>query len=177
MGMELASHPFLDEFYPDHDGADALRAQRVHLEALATLFPVVAAVDQFQHWIYTNPAHTRADREACWVHLNQRFGGSVDWTGMEDLMAISWHRILHLFGVPFYYIEYGIAQLGAVQLWLAYKKDPVGAVDAYINALSLGGSRPIPDLYAAANLTFGMGPDIIARLWSEVEREIDLLPA
>lgn len=180
MGMELTAHPFLDEFYPKETAAtngDAARAQRVHLESITGLMPVVAAVDQFQHWMYTNPGHTRAQREACWVALNERFGGSIDWTGMEDLLAVSWHRILHLFGVPFYFIEYGIAQLGAVQLWLNYMKNPRGAIASYVSALTHGGSRPIPDLYAAAGLQFDMGPAIIARLWSAIEGELKKLPA
>jgi len=180
MGMELTAHPFLDEFYPpDAQGVspDAMRAQRVHLEAIAGLLPIVAAVDQFQHWVYTNTGHTRAQREAYWSTLNDRFGGGIDWTGLEHLLAVSWHRILHLFGVPFYYIEYGIAQLGAIQLWLNYKQNPAQAIDSYVQALTLGGARPIPDLYAAAGLSFDMGPEIIARLWNAVEEELRKLPA
>ncbi|MBC7772486.1 MAG: M3 family oligoendopeptidase [Pyrinomonadaceae bacterium] len=180
MGMELTAHPFLDEFYPKETAAsngEASRAQRVHLESITTLLPVVAAVDQFQHWMYTNPNHTRAEREAYWVTLNDRFGGSVDWTGMEDLLAISWHRILHLFGVPFYFIEYGIAQLGAVQLWLNYLNNPSKAIASYISALTEGGSLPIPDLYTAAGLRFEMGPAIITRLWTAIEGELKKLPA
>jgi len=180
MGMELTAHPFLDEFYPPHTSTtngDSSRAQRVHLESITGLMPVVAAVDQFQHWMYTNPAHTRAQREAYWVSLNDRFGGSVDWSGMEDLLAVSWHRILHLFGVPFYFIEYGIAQLGAVQLWLNYLHNPKDAIANYIAALSHGGSRPIPDLFLAAGLKFDMGPEIIAKLWNQIENELKKLPA
>lgn len=180
MGMELTAHPFLDEFYPAEtavSNGEASRAQRVHLESITGLMPVVAGVDQFQQWIYTHPNHTRAEREAYWVKLNDRFGGLTDWTGMEDLLAVSWHRILHLFGVPFYFIEYGIAQLGAVQLWLNYKNDPKKAIASYISALKQGGSRPIPELFTAAGLRFDMGPAIIARLWSAIEGELKKLPA
>jgi oligoendopeptidase F len=175
MGMELTAHPFMDEYYPgDPDAAD--RARRFHLEQLAGLLPIVAVVDQFQHWIYTHKGHTRAERTRVWVELSRRFGGEVDWTGLEDFLDTSWHRILHLFSVPFYYIEYGIAQLGALQLWLNYRADPRAAITQYKSALALGGSRPIPDLYRACGLEFNMGPDMTRRLWAEVEKELAHLP-
>jgi oligoendopeptidase F len=179
MGMELTAHPFLDEFYPPGPGGQAdgaLRAQRVHLEQLATLLPVVAVVDQFQHWIYTNPGHTREQRMRQWEDLNDRFGAAVNWEGLEDYLMTSWHRILHLFGVPFYYIEYGIAQLGALQLWANYRRDAKKAIADYKSALALGGSRPVPELFSAASLEFDMGPGMIGRVWREVESELRRLP-
>ncbi|MCH7849645.1 MAG: M3 family oligoendopeptidase [Planctomycetes bacterium] len=173
MSMELLAHPFLDEFY---DEAQAARAKRTHLEEMARLLPWIATIDAFQHWIYTNPTHSRDDRTAYWLELNDRFGAAVSWDGIEQFRAVSWQRQLHLFEVPFYYIEYGIAQLGALQLWLQYKQDPTKAIDNYTRAMSLGGSRPLPELFAAADLTFDFGPETMKRLMDEVQNELEKLP-
>ena len=173
MSMELLAHPFLDEFY---DEAQAARAKRTHLEEMARLLPWIATIDAFQHWIYTNPTHSRDDRTAYWLELNDRFGAAVSWEGIEQFLAVSWQRQLHLFEVPFYYIEYGIAQLGALQLWLQYKQDPTKAIDNYTRAMSLGGSRPLPELFAAAQLTFDFGPATMKRLMDEVQAELETLP-
>ena len=173
MSMELLAHPFLDEFY---DEAQAARAKRTHLEEMARLLPWIATIDAFQHWIYTNPTHSRDDRTAYWLELNDRFGAAVSWEGIEQFLAVSWQRQLHLFEVPFYYIEYGIAQLGALQLWLQYKQDPTEAIDNYTRAMSLGGSRPLPELFAAAQLTFDFGPATMKRLMDEVQAELETLP-
>lgn len=174
MSMELASHGYLDEFYTPPDAA---RAMRVHLEQVVTLLSWVAVVDQFQHWIYTNKGHSVADRHAKWGELNTRFGAAVDWTDLEVFLNTAWHRVLHLFGVPFYYIEYGIAQLGALQVWINYRKDPARAIADYKRALALGGSRPLPELFSAAGLRFDFSPAAIERLWGEVESELARLPA
>jgi oligoendopeptidase F len=175
MGMELTAHPFMDEYYPG-EPATADRARRFHLEQISGLLPIVALVDQFQHWIYTNIGHTSDERRQVWIDLNKRFNGDVDWTGLDDYLSTSWHRILHLFSVPFYYIEYGIAQLGALQLWLNYKRDPRSAIEHYKHALALGGSRTIPELYKACGLEFEMGAPMTRRLWNEVENELKRLP-
>lgn len=173
MSMELTAHPYLDEFYA---GADADRARRRHLEALATLLPWVAVIDQFQQWVYTNPGHTRQQREAAWLDIYGRLGPAHDWTGLEHLRATVWHRQPHLFGSPFYYIEYGIAQLGALQLWANYRRDPAKAIADYKAGLSLGGSRPLTELFAGANLSFDFSPNRIKATWAEVERELAKLP-
>ncbi len=173
MSMELLAHPFLDEFY---DEVQAARAKRTHLEEMARLLPWIATIDAFQHWIYTNPTHSRDERTACWLELNDRFGAAVSWEGIEQFLAVSWQRQLHLFEVPFYYIEYGIAQLGALQLWLQYKQDPTKAIANYTRAMSLGGSRPLPELFAAAELTFDFGPATMKRLMDEVQAELTTLP-
>lgn len=173
MSMELLAHPFLEEFYSP---ADANRARRVHLEALVNLLAWVAQIDQFQHWIYTHPGHSVADRRAQWLRLNDRFSADVDWAGFEPTLETSWHRVLHLFNSPFYYIEYGIAQLGALQLWNNYRRDRSSAIDAYKRALALGGSRPLPELFEAAGLRFDFAPAIISELWSQVEAELASLP-
>ncbi len=173
MTMELFAFPFLDEFY---DEAEAARARRKRLEDLATLLPWVATIDAFQHWLYTHPGHTREQRTAQWIELDERFGPAVSWSGLESFREMSWQRQGHLFGVPFYYIEYGIAQLGALQLWLQYRQDPVRAVANYKKALALGGSRPLPELFAAAELDFSFGPETMQRLMAEVQKELDSLP-
>lgn len=174
MSMELLTFPQLDEFYSPEDGA---RARRDLLENLATLLPWVATIDAFQHWVYTNPGHTRAERTECWIDLNRRFGGEIDWTGHEDALASLWHRQLHLFGSPFYYIEYGIAQLGALQMWRQSRRDPTAAVANYKRALSLGGSKPLPDLFRSAGLTFDFGAETVRGLMEEVQAELATIPA
>jgi oligoendopeptidase F len=173
MSMELLAHPYLDEFY-DEDQAN--RARRTHLEDLARMLPWIATIDAFQHWMYTNPDHTREQRTAKWLELDDRFGPAVDWTGLEAYRESTWQRQLHLFGVPFYYIEYGIAQLGALQLWLQSRRDERKALGNYVSALQLGGSRPLPELFAAAELKFDFGPETMRGLMDEVKRELDELP-
>ncbi len=174
MTMELLGHPFLDEFY---DEAGAARARRRHLEDLAVLLPWIAIIDAFQHWIYTNPGHSRQERTAFWEELDRRFGPAVSWSGLEHFRAASWQRQGHLFGVPFYYIEYGIAQLGALQLWLQSRREPAAAIENYQRALALGGSRPLPELFKAAGLRFEFGPQLMQRLMDEVQKELETLPA
>jgi len=153
-----------------------MRARRKRLEELATMLPWIATIDAFQHWIYTNPEHTHDERAAYWLQLSDRFGSAVSWDGLAKYHEVSWQRQGHLYGVPFYYIEYGIAQLGALQMWLQYKKDPAKAIANYKNALALGGSRPLPELFAAAELDFSFGPPTMRRLMDEVQNELDTLP-
>jgi oligoendopeptidase F len=180
MTMELTAHPFLDEFYAEPDAA---RARRVHLEQLATLLPWIATIDQFQHWLYTNVGHTHEQRTSAWLDLRRRFGPEVDWSGtsgelnLAEVRAAEWQRQLHLFTSPFYYIEYGIAQLGALQLYSIYRTDPAKAINGYKSALSLGGSRPLPELFRAAGLDFDFSPERIRKTWSAVEEELATLPA
>src|ERR1039457_3762468 len=151
MSMELLGNEFIEEFYP----ADyAQRARRVHLEGVVGVFPWIATVDAFQHWIYTHPGHTREERRRAWLDLMNRFGGDVDWSDFEPARANLWHRQLHIFLHPFYYIEYGIAQIGALQVWANSKRDKVKALNDYKKSLALGGSRPLPELFAAAGCKF-----------------------
>jgi len=172
MSMELLGAPHLTEFYSE---ADAARARRTHMEGIVGLLPWIATIDAFQHWIYTHPGHSRDERKAHWLSLLDRFGGIENWSGIEDGRAYLWHRQGHLFGLPFYYIEYGIAQLGALQLWLKSKKDTNAAVTNYRKALSLGGSRPLPDLFKAAKLKFDFGPKTVKPLVRAVQKELKSL--
>ena len=151
MSMELLGNEFLEEFYST---PEANRARKTHLEGIIGFFPWMATVDAFQHWIYTHAGHTRAERKAAYLQLMDRFGGDVDWSGHEEIRAHSWHRQLHIFIHPFYYVEYGIAQLGALQVWANSKADKVKALDDYKKSLALGGSRPLPELFAAAGCKF-----------------------
>jgi oligoendopeptidase F len=151
MSMELLGNEFIEEFY---SAADANRARRVHLEGVIGVFPWIATVDAFQHWIYTHPGHSRAERAAAWLELMDRFGGDVDWSGYEAARAHLWHRQLHIFIHPFYYLEYGIAQLGALQVWANFRRDKAKALADYKKSLALGGSRPLPELFSAAGCQF-----------------------
>ena len=147
MAMELLGNEFLEEFYAANE---ANRARKTHLEGIIGFFPWMAVVDGFQHWIYTHPGHTRAERKAAYLALMNRFGGDVDHSGFEEVRAHSWHRQLHIFLYPFYYVEYGIAQLGALQVWANSKANKAKALADYKRGLALGGSRPLPELFAAA---------------------------
>jgi oligoendopeptidase F len=151
MSMELLGNEFLEEFYPT---PQANRARKTHLEGIIGFFPWMATVDAFQHWIYTHANHTRAERKAAYLKLMDRFGGELDWTSYEEARANSWHRQLHIFIHPFYYVEYGIAQLGALQVWANSRRDKAVALMAYKKALALGGSRPLPELFSAAGCRF-----------------------
>jgi oligoendopeptidase F len=151
MSMELLGNEFIEEFYAP---AEAARARKTHLEGIIGFFPWMAVVDGFQHWIYTHPGHTRAERKAAYLKLMDRFGGEVNFSGLEEVRAHSWHRQLHIFLYPFYYVEYGIAQLGALQVWANSRRDKAKALNDYKKSLALGGSRPLPELFAAAGCKF-----------------------
>ncbi|MDA0802959.1 MAG: M3 family oligoendopeptidase [Planctomycetota bacterium] len=174
MSMELLVLPYLDEFYSeDH----ANRHRRGQLERIIDVLPWVAAIDCFQHWIYTHEGHTTASRTRAWLDIDRRFGSAVDWSDCTEARDTQWQRQGHLYGSPFYYIEYGIAQLGALQLWAIAQQDERAAIDPYKAALSLGGSRPLPELFAAAGIEFSFSAAMIGRLMSVVREELASLPA
>ena len=174
MSMELFAHPYLGQFYSSDEEK---RARRTHLEGVVRTLAWVATIDAFQHWVYTNPTHTRDERRDQWLALRNRFGPSVSSEGLEQFSERAWHRQLHLFEVPFYYIEYGIAQLGALQMWLQARDNESKAIENYRRAMALGGSKPLPDLFAAAELTFDFGPATVSRLMDAVADELKALPA
>jgi oligoendopeptidase F len=151
MSMELLGNEFIEEFYAT---PEANRARKTHLEGIIGFFPWMAVVDAFQHWIYTHAGHTRTERKAAYLQLMDRFGGDVDWSGFEEARASSWHRQLHIFLHPFYYVEYGIAQLGALQVWANSRRDKAKSLNDYKKSLALGGSRPLPELFSAAGCKF-----------------------
>jgi oligoendopeptidase F len=176
MSMELLTMPYWDEFYDDP--TDLARARRRQVEGSVVLLPWIATIDAFQHWLYANPDHTRDQRTGAWLDLQKRFGNAVSWEGLEHVLPKVWQRQAHLFSVPFYYIEYGIAQLGALQLWsISLEKGEDVAVEHYKRALAIGGSRPLPELFEAAQIRFDFGSDTIGRLANHVSNELDRLPA
>ena len=172
MAMELLGNEFLEEFY---SASEANRARKTHLEGIIGFFPWMATVDAFQHWIYTHPDHTRAERKAAYLQLMDRFAGDVDWSGYEEIRGHSWHRQLHIFLYPFYYVEYGIAQLGALQVWANSRRDKAKALNDYKNSLTLGGSRPLPELFAAAGCKFQFDAATIKPLIQLAETELKKL--
>ncbi|QDU35133.1 Peptidase family M3 [Poriferisphaera corsica] len=176
MSMELFASPYLSEFYPNQ--ADADRARRKHLEGILSVLPWIATIDQFQHWLYTNEGHSLEQRTQAWRDILARFStGLIDYTGFEEARDARWHAQLHLFHVPFYYIEYGIAQLGALQLYNIYRQDPATALSLYRKALTLGGTRPLPELFAAAGISFDFSLKTIQPLIDTLEQELATLPA
>ena len=169
MSMELLGNEFIESFYAP---TEAKRARRTHLEGIIGLFPWMATVDAFQHWIYSHPGHTRAERGAAWLALMDRFGGTADWGGYEAARTNLWHRQLHIFLCPFYYVEYGIAQLGALQVWANSKADKAKVLRDYQSALALGGSRPLPELFSAAGCRFDFTVATVEPLVKLVRREL-----
>jgi oligoendopeptidase F len=174
MGMELLAGPALDQVYGPEEHARALRQ---HYEGIVGLLPWIAQIDAFQHWIYTHPGHTHAERKAHCMEMNRRFGGQVDYSGYEHVHETTWQRQRHLWGSPFYYIEYGIAQLGALQLWANSLKDGAGALAAYKRGLGLGGSRPLPELFEATGLKFDFGAGTVGPLMKLLGERLEALPA
>jgi oligoendopeptidase F len=174
MTMELFGNEHLDAFYSP---ADKARAMRWQFERVVTILPWIALIDQFQNWIYTHPGHTREERTRQWLNLSDRFTSKVDWSGYEAVNESFWHRQLHLFHVPFYYVEYGIAQLGALQLWMKSKDDPRAALSNYRAGLKLGGTRPLPELFAAAGIQFDFSDKTLRPLMNAVREELESIPA
>ena len=175
MSMELLTAPYFSKekggFYSP---ADAARARIEHLEGILTFLPYMAVVDAFQHWVYTNPdaAMDSANCDTAWDQLWSRFMPDVSWDGLDDVRVTGWHRKPHIFGAPFYYIEYGMAQVGALQVWRNSLTDPAEALTAYREALSLGGTKTLPDLFAAAGAEFRFDTDMLTGLVKLIEQTI-----
>lgn len=172
MSMELVGSTDLSPFYPN--AIDANRSRARELSDIVWLFPWVASIDSFQHELYTHPHHSANDRKEIWLSIMDRYDAGVDYSGFEEARAFLWQKQLHLFEVPFYYIEYGIAQLGALQVWAAYKKDPQKALDQLFKAEALGSSRPLPELFKTAGIRFDFSPatiePLIQQLWDELSK-------
>ena len=165
MSMELMTQDQWGEFY---DADDANRARIGHLEGVIFLLPWIATIDSFQHWIYSNPEHTREERASVWNSIRDRFGSQMDWDEYSIFRDVSWQQQGHLFGVPFYYVEYGIAQLGALQLWKTQRKDQQKALTDYSNAMRLGNTKTLPELFTAADIKLGFGEQHLSSLIQEV---------
>jgi len=172
MAMELFSMDYWDVYFDDPD--ELRRAKEHQLERVIVLFPWIAVIDKFQHWIYENPDHTLEERSNKWMQIFNEFsGGVIDNSGLEKYLENGWQKQLHLYEVPFYYIEYGIAQLGAIGLWKQFKENPEKALDNYVNALSLGGTRTLPELYKAAGLKFDFSSENIKSLMKFANEELE----
>jgi oligoendopeptidase F len=174
MAMELFSMNYWEVFFPNKE--ELKRAKEQQLERVITIFPWIATIDKFQHWVYQNPSHTTEERAAKWMEILKEFSTqTVDFTGLDAYRTWSWERQLHLFEVPFYYIEYGIAQLGAIGLWMQFKENKEAALDNYVRSLSLGGTTTLPKLYEAAGLQFNFSETNIKRLMEFVNGEMQAL--
>jgi oligoendopeptidase F len=172
MSMELLGFERMDRVINKDEAAESFAS--FLKDALGT-FSWVATIDAFQHWIYTHPEHSREERQAKWNEIRKRFGPHIDYSGIEKYQDYLWHRQSHLFGSPFYYIEYAIAQIGAFQVWLAERKDHEKAIQAYKKALSLGGSKPLPELFQTAGGRFAMDEAMLSELIPEVTKKIEEL--
>ena len=171
MSMELLSMKEWGHFYANADELN--RAKREQLEGVLKVLPWIAQIDAFQHWVYEHPTHTVAERHAHWSSLSKDFGtGLTDWTGYEDQIATSWQRQLHLFEVPFYYIEYGIAQLGALGVWMNSLTDFESGLTAYQEALKLGYTKSIPEIYETANVPFDFSSERLKSLATFIQEEL-----
>jgi oligoendopeptidase F len=171
MGMELLALPYLEEFYGDETN----RARKRFLQGIVSFFPFMARVDALQHWVYTHVNASIEERKDQWQKLTQRFSPHVDWSDLERYDRHSWQRKLHFFEAPLYYVEYGIAQLGALQVWMNSRKDRAHAIALYRNGLALGGLRPLPELFEAAGLKFDFSESTLRPLIDAVMREIEKL--
>ena len=174
MSMELFSMDYWDIFFDNPE--ELKRAKEHQLERVITIFPWIAVIDKFQHWIYENPNHSVEERTENWMKIVNEFSdGIIDYSGLKKYVENMWQKQLHLFEVPFYYIEYGIAQLGAIGLWMQYKKNPEQALDNYMKALSLGATKTLPELYKAAGLKFDFSSENIKALMEFVNEEMGKL--
>ncbi|HSZ31715.1 MAG TPA: M3 family oligoendopeptidase [Puia sp.] len=172
MAMELFSMENWEIFFKKPE--DLRRAKIQQLERVITIFPWIATIDKFQHWVYENPEHSLEQRTENWFRIYNEFSSkTINWNGLDEYQKNIWQKQLHLFEVPFYYIEYGIAQLGAIGLWMQFKKSKNLALDHYIDALSLGGTKTLPELYEAAGLKFDFSGPYIKELMYFVEGELN----
>jgi oligoendopeptidase F len=177
MSMEHLTMPYWGVpggFYATEE--DLRRARAEHLEHSVAILAWIAAIDSFQRWMYANPGHTRRERDDEWVRLDERFGHPVSWDGLTEERRARWQQQGHLYSHALYYIEYGIAGLGALRLWLTSRAEGErAAVEGYIRALSLGGSKPLPELFATAGLGFDFGEGPVAEVCAAVEAELGRL--
>lgn len=172
MAMELFTMDHWDVFFSDTE--DLKRAKQHQLERVITIFPWIALIDKFQHWLYMHPLHTHEERTSAWMEMLNEFSDTItDFSGLEKYRANAWQRQLHLFEVPFYYIEYGIAQLGAIGLWMQFKTDRKKALENYCHALQLGGTCTLPELFRTAGLEFDFSPARIRTLMEFVKKEME----
>lgn len=170
MSMELITLPFWDIFFPNEQ--ERKRAIKEHLEDILTVLPWIACIDKFQHWLYENPTHTIEQRKEAWIGIYEEFSPKiVDWQGLEHFKAYHWQKQLHIYEVPFYYIEYGFAQLGAIAIWQNTQRDLKKGLEGYLNALALGYTKTIPEIYATAGISFDFSAEYIKSLVQFVKNQ------
>lgn len=174
MSMELISMEHWDMIFEDAE--ELKRAKREHIEKLFMILPWVATIDAFQHWIYTHPNHSVDERTNAWLEISDRFSSGVtDYSGFEEAKATAWQKQLHLYEVPFYYVEYAMAQLGAIAVWRNYKQNPEKALDDYEKALQLGYTKSIPEIYETAGISFDFSKEYVSELMDFVSSQLDAL--
>jgi oligoendopeptidase F len=173
MAMELLTMDYWDEFYPLP--SDLKKAKRDQLEGTLSFLPWCMTVDAFQQWVYLHPKHSAEERSDAYVQTCKRFSVGVDWSGLEKYRRIRWMQQLHIFEVPFYYIEYGMAQLGALSIYMNYRKDKAKALKQYQNFLNLGYSVPVKEIYEAAGIEFDFSESRIRELVDFVSGELEAL--
>ncbi len=172
MSMELFSMEHWDVFFTDT--AELKRAQVEELERVISVLPWIATIDKFQHWLYTHPGHTNEERTAEWLKIMDEFSThQTDWSGFEQYRAVFWQKQLHLYEVPFYYIEYGIAQLGAIAMWRQYRGNKQQALENYKKALAQGYTKTLPQLYETAGIQFNFSPAYVAELGQFVKERLN----
>lgn len=171
MSMELISMDFWDVFFKDQ--SELKRAKKEQLIGVISTLPWVATIDKFQHWVYENPKHSEEERYEAWKNITDGLGSQItNWEGYEEIKLNNWQRQLHLFEVPFYYIEYGMAQLGAIAIWKNYKEDKKKGLEQYKAALKLGYTKSIAEIYETAGIQFDFSVDYVKSLMQFVKQEL-----
>ena len=176
MSMEQLSLPYWRKDRGGvYDGSDYRRAVMEQLTGIVTFLPYMAVVDKFQHWLYTEAPEdvSPADLDAKWAELWDRFLPGIDYSGLDAEKATGWHRKGHIFSVPFYYIEYGLAQMGALQVWRNALGDQEQAVADYRRALAAGYTKPLPELFQLANARFAFDPETVGELMDLIRVEME----
>ncbi|MEQ8704809.1 MAG: M3 family oligoendopeptidase [Phaeodactylibacter sp.] len=174
MSMELLTMEHWDVFFED---PEVLRRAKINqLEYVLKVLPWIATIDKFQHWVYTHPNHVQEERQEAWMHIMKSFNSpTIDHSGLEHYLEHLWHKQLHIFEVPFYYIEYGMAQLGAIAIWKRYREDPDAAIHDYLKALKLGYTRNVREIYEAAGISFDFSRDYVSELGAFIKAELKAL--
>ncbi len=172
MTMELMGMEHWEFFFEEKE--QLLQAKSWQLLRVLEILPWIAAIDRFQHWLYTHPQHSIAEREEKWDTIHQDFClPEVDWSGLENYRKVSWLNQLHMFESPFYFIEYGFAQLGAIALWQQYQDDPKQMLHQFTSALKLGNTRKVTEIYKTAGISFDWSADYLKKIGSRVLRELE----
>ncbi len=170
MSMEFFILDYLDEFYQNNQ--DVIKAKKEHLESALMVFPNVAVIDAFQNWIYSNPECSKEERGKKFAELKEEYNAGVDWSGLETEKEIGWLRVMHIFEVPFYYLEYAICQLGAISLYKKFKENPARAIENYKKFMKIGYSKSVPEVYAVAGIKFDFSKQYVEEMVDFIMKEL-----